>query len=99
MNFVEPADLVELVGDPVQHRPAPHGKQLFRHRVGKRPQAGRVPGGQHERVHAGTTRGSDSAYGARCTPASVTIAAISSAGVTSKAGLRAEKWCVNSAPP
>ena len=36
-------------------------------------------------------RGSDAAYGARCTPASVTIAEISAAGVTSKAGLRAAK--------
>ena len=32
--------------------------------------------------------GSESAYGARCTPSSVTIAVISDAGVTSKAGLR-----------
>ena len=41
---------------------------------------------------------SDSSYGARWTPASVTIAAISSAGVTSKAGLRAAKRVVTSAP-
>ena len=43
-------------------------------------------------------RGSDSSYGARCTPSSVTIAAISAAGVTSKAGLRAAKRVVISAP-
>ena len=38
-----------------------------------------------------TGTGSEAAYGARCTPSSVTIAAIRSAGVTSKAGLRAAK--------
>ena len=41
-------------------------------------------------------RASESAYGARWTPSSVTIAAISSAGVTSKAGLRAGKRVVTS---
>ena len=51
-----------------------------------------------EDAHACTTRGSDSEYGARCTPSSVTIAPISSAGVTSNAGLRAAKREVISAP-
>ena len=45
-----------------------------------------------------TGAGSDAAYGARCTPSSVTIAEISSPGVTSKAGFRAGKRPVTSAP-
>ena len=45
------------------------------------------------------TRSAESvtSYGGRCTPASVTIAVISSAGVTSNAGLRAGKRSVTSA--
>ena len=45
-----------------------------------------------------TGAGSEVAYGARWTPASVTIAAIRSAGVTSNAGLRAGNRSVTSAP-
>src|SRR5215204_1267130 len=43
-------------------------------------------------------RGSDSSYGGRWMPSSVTIAVISAAGVTSKAGFRAAKRAVISAP-
>ena len=46
---------------------------------------------------AGVSCGRDSAYGARCTPRSVTIAATSSPGVTSKAGFRAAKRALTSA--
>src|SRR5207247_9215844 len=80
----------QRVEDVVDHRAAAHLEQRLRRVERERVEAGRVARGEHDRLQ--------SAYGGRLTPSSVTIAAISSAGVTSKAGFRAGKRAVISAP-
>src|SRR5262249_46751335 len=84
------------VEDPVDDRAAADRQQLLRVRVGERAQPGRVARGEDDRLHT-SAPARLRAYGARCTPASVTIAAISPAGVTSNAALRAGKRAVTSA--
>src|SRR6266511_1690687 len=86
------ARLGNPVEDPVDHRTLADGQKLFRHRIGQRTEPGGVPRREDQRLHTSAAR--DSAYGARWMPCSVTIAAMSSPGVTSKAGLRAGKRAV-----
>src|SRR5262249_51094835 len=93
VDRVDLRHLLDRVDDPVEDRAAPDREQLLRPGVGKRTEARRVPGRENDRLHAA----SDSTNGVRWTPFSVTIAVISSAGVTSKAGLRAAKRAVTSA--
>src|SRR5581483_707212 len=91
---MDPVDLLhfpDAVEHVIEHRPAAERQEVLRQVVGERPQPGRVAGGEEDRLHARL-----SAYGARWTPRSVTIAVISSAGVTSKAGLRAGKRSLSS---
>src|SRR5947208_15789348 len=87
VDLVDLVDFLDFVEDPVHHRPAADRQQLLRNVVGERAQTRRIARRKDEPLHTRTA--SDSAYGARWTPFSVTIAAISSAGVTSKAGFRA----------
>src|SRR5262245_59117199 len=90
MDLVDPACVLDAVDDPVDHRAPTDRQQRLRGGVGQRPQTRRVAAGEQEHLHASTTApASESAYGASWTPCSVTTAVISSAGVTSNAGLRA----------
>src|SRR5262249_45351348 len=97
----EPVDLrhrVDPVGDPVEHGPPRDRQQDLRPVLGQRVEPRRVPRGEQDRLHAATTAcASEASYGAECAPCSVTIAAISAAGVTSNAGFRAGKRAVTSA--
>ncbi len=98
VDAVDRARLLDRVEDPVDHRPPADRQQRLGGLLGERPQAHRVAGGEQERLHAATTApASDSTYGGRWTPCSVTIAVISPAGVTSNAGFRAGKRAVTSA--
>src|SRR5207247_9356347 len=81
----------QLLEQPVQERPAGDLQQVLRPVQCERIHPGRVAGGKDEGFHATTTAGRLAANGGRCTPSSVTMAVISSAGVTSKAGFRAAK--------
>src|SRR5581483_5308136 len=90
--------LLDPIADPVHHRTPADRQELLGDRVGERPQPGGIAGREHDRPHAATSPASDSAYGCRCTPRSVTIAAIRDAGVTSNAGFRAAKRAVTSSP-
>ena len=97
MHLVDLRDLGEVVDDPVHDRPAADRQELLRPGVGQRTEAGRVARREDQRLHAATAPLSDSTYGARWTPRSVTIAAINAAGVTSNAGFRAANRAVTSA--
>src|SRR5207237_9604386 len=80
---VDPVDLLDLLDalhDPVEHRAAADREQRLREVLRERPKAGRVAGREDDGLHTSAAR--VSAYGARCTPCSVTIAAIRLAGVT-----------------
>ena len=74
--------LVQLVQHPVDHRPSADRQQVLRHGVRERLQPRRVAGGEDQAVQM---------------PSSVTIAAMSAAGVTSNAGFLAGKRVVISA--
>ena len=85
MHVVD-AGLVDLVEDPVDHRPAADGQQLLRHAVRERPEARRVAGGEGCHAQSHTPSLGDDAP-------SIEV----SAGVTSNAGFRAGKRLVTSA--
>src|SRR5215208_551557 len=91
VHLVEALDPIELLHQTVEHRLPPDGEQRLGPVEGQRVEPRRVPRGEDDRLHAGTAAPRASAYGARWTPCSVTIAEISSAGVTSKAGFHASK--------
>src|SRR5215211_7041650 len=91
VHLVQALDVLELLGQTVEHRLPPDGKQRFGPVEGQRVEPRCVSRGEDHRLHAGTAAPRASAYGARWTPCSVTIAEISSAGVTSNAGFHASK--------
>src|SRR5439155_18940783 len=98
VDLVDEVDELDPLDDRVDDRPPADREQLLRPRVGERAQPRGIARGEDERLHAATgSPARDVVYGARCTPPSVTIAAIRSAGVTSKAGLRAANRSVTSA--
>ena len=98
VDAVDGAGILDRVEDPVDHRPPADRQQRLGRLLGERPQPHRITGGEQERLHAATTApASDSTYGGRWTPCSVTIAVINPAGVTSNAGFRAGKRAVTSA--
>ena len=81
MDLVHFGDLASVLENPVDDRPAADGQQRLRDRVGERPEASRIPAGEDDHLHlAATAPASESRYGERCTPASVTIASIRSPG-------------------
>ena len=100
------ADLTDVVsGQQVQqvmeHRPVRDRHHRLGQEVGERPEPRAEAGGHDHRLHPARpapreAAASDRSYGARWTPASVTIALTSAAGVTSNAGFRAEKRSLTS---
>src|SRR6185436_17644792 len=89
--------LADRIHEVVHHRPAADREERLRTVLRQGPQPRRVPRGEDDRVHAAVTAASETSYGARWTPSSVTIVVTSAAGVTSKAGFRAGKRSVTSA--
>src|SRR6201999_2934811 len=86
VDGVDDFHLAHGVEDPVEHRPGADGKEMLGPFVGERPKPRAVAGREQDGLHR-----RDSSYGGRWMPFSVTIAVMSWAGVTSKAGLRAGK--------